>query len=35
MTKIISCGGELALLGFACVSACVNGQTLNVPMWTG
>ena len=35
MTKIIWCGGKLALLGFACVSACVKGQTPNVPMWAG
>ena len=26
MTKIIWCGGELALLGFTCVSACVKGE---------
>ena len=25
MTKITLCGGKMALLGFACVSACVKG----------
>ncbi|MBK7812003.1 MAG: hypothetical protein IPI50_12350 [Saprospiraceae bacterium] len=33
--KIIWCGGELALLGFARVSGSVKGQTPNVPMWAG